>query len=173
MPAVELGFKNVEIFPAHVIRRVGLKHLTLFVKRVFTDGKDKDGRTFRAYTKKYAELKAEGFQKLKTTRKGKTRTGTKYIKFKEMGLSRQINPPNLALTYQTRNATRMRGVGKNNYRIGWAGEAADIVGYQKEQKRNIIDDIPDDEREKVAALLVKELNIELKKKIKPYTKVVV
>lgn len=140
---LDKGLQKMDYFPPETQKKIAAEHTAKFRKRV-SEGKDKDGVQFAPYSDEYAEKKASGF-------KGKRAEAG----LQNVGLNRQISPPNLTLRGFTMRDLKYRGSGKDYYLIGWKNsgisESASIIednAYRKYgAKRNVIDGIPDSELE--------------------------
>jgi hypothetical protein len=160
-----LGLEKVKLFPHPEVRKIAVRHWKRARERIFGKGQDKDGTTFKSYTEKYAELKARRFRRLD----GKP---TKSRSLKTLSLDSQTSPPNLTLTRQTKFDFKVTDVHEDGYSIGWEDRGIIMIG-QRDQGRDAISDIPQDELDWVADLFAKNVDKQFKDKIRPYTKITV
>ena len=159
-----MGFEKLQVFPRQTMLKVGMLHYAKALDRIFFKGKDKDGRTLKRYTEKYAELKARGFKRKSD--------GRNYANLAQYSLDRQIYPPNLTLRAVTRRNfehNRVRGYSKTYWELGWDGEAGKIINAQKEQGRDVVSSIPQKELNWCRDQLIKEMEIQFGKKLKDIT----
>jgi hypothetical protein len=116
--------------------------------KVRTDkGRDRRGRKFRAYDKKYAAQKGRGF-----TRKD----GTRYRQFTGKSLSRQVDPPNFRLTGETMNTLRVLRVTKRKGAIGWTGQPAVRVSAHERRGKYKIGGVTKKELKKLGKIFADE-----------------
>jgi hypothetical protein len=171
MPRKEPGFKKIKVFPKSVMRLVAVKHIPVFKKRV-KRGIDGDGVVFDAYTPEYQQYKASGFksQKHKRNRKGQLKSIGKIKSMKGKSISsKRIHPPDLTVTGDMMRNLKRKKQGKDFYTIGFTGEEAAKVDYNRRMGRDITNDIPNQEKGFVTKLLAKEMDKHFKMKLKDVT----
>jgi hypothetical protein len=153
--ADKMGLSKIQLFPVRVMRKIGAFHNTEFKKRV-ERGEDKDGRKFPGYTKRYADLKARRFT---------SETGKKYKYPRAPIVSTETGTPDMTLTgHMLRNLQLdVAKTKKTQWVLKLTGEHAEKAIGHKKRGRNIIDDIPNKEKDKLVKLLAQEAGIQFKK----------
>jgi len=152
--AKEPGFSKLEVFPKAVMRWMSTQHIPFFKLRV-EGGMDYKGKRFKIYTNKYMIAKSDGFKS--------SRTGKRIPSMKQGSLNTQVFPPNLTLTGLMLKNLKRTGYDKTSWTIGFRGEPAEKVLGNKEQGRNIIDDLPDKEKAFLVNLLAKQMDKQFRK----------
>ena len=169
-----MGFEKIDIFPLKDMKQAGLFHHRLVYERI-TRGKDAEGERMPEYSEKYATLKARGFER---TTKRSGNKGTKIKSMKNRSVSRQVSPPDFRLSGNTMVSFQKRKadeVTKDSYKLGWDGEAAQIVKWNAERtskKRDVYTTVPDDELKRVADKLTTDLQKQFNRTIKDVSLVV-
>ena len=148
-----MGLENLKLYRKSAVRKIADKHLTIFVKRV-NKGIDAHGRSFKPYTKTYAEMKARGMNKIR---------GGKYKQYYGIPTSRQINPPDFRLRGLTLLNLKRMQIRKDSYTLRFSGEAARIVEGNQKRGRDIWTDIPDKEMNYLVNLFEQEIDKEITK----------
>ncbi len=152
--ADKMGLSKIQLFPKAAMGKIGNLHNTIFKKRV-ERGEDYKGRRFKPYTMDYLVKKSNDFKS--------PVTGEKYKYPRAPISSNKVYPPDLTLTgHMLRNLTR-RSYSKTEWKLGWRGEEAEKVQGNADNGRNIIDDIPDKEKNILVKLLAKEVGVQFKK----------
>ena len=155
-----MGLSKIQVFPKSVMAWMAVRHIPIFKKRV-VGGIDGKGKRFKVYTRQYMESKSDGFKS--------KRTGKRIASKKQVALNTQVFPPNLTLTgLMLKNLSR-RKYDKTSWTIGFNGEPAEKAQGNKEQGRNIIDDIPKKESDALSKLLAKQMDKQFKTKLKNVT----
>lgn len=162
MPQNSIGLEKVDLWPVKDVQQVADKHVTKIRKRVEDRGKDFQGRQFKPYSRKYRELKARDFRKL---------DGGRYKGYEELATVTSTSPPNLRLTGRMLRDLRRRSATKDKYSIGWRGEPAEKVKWNKEMGRDIISGVPDDELDWIANQLGMEADREFRRKLKKHVRI--
>ena len=152
--ADKMGLSKIQLFPKAAMRKMAGFHVTILKKRV-QGGVDYKGRRFKGYTDKYAELKRRRFTS--------EITGKQYKYPRAPIFSTKVSPPDLTLTGDMLENTQRTGYSKTWWEIGWRGEAAEKVQGNKDNGRNILDDLPNKEKDKLLKLLAKEVGVQFKK----------
>jgi len=152
--ANEPGFRKLEVFPESVMRWMATQHIPFFKKRV-VGGMDGKGQRFKIYTNKYMIAKSDGFKS--------SRTGKRIPSMKQVSLNTQVFPPNLTLTGLMLKNLKRTGYNKTSWTIGFRGEPAEKAQGNKEQGRNIIDDLPNNEKAFLVKLLAKQMDKQFRK----------
>jgi len=160
MAKKDLGLSKLKYYPRKVVKQISAKHLTLFKRRVVTEGRDAKGKEFPEYSTKYKELKASGMKK---------KSGGRLKGYEGIRISTEVNKPNFKLRGLTMINLRKRNIKPQSYKLGWRGEAAAIVEGNADRikkKRDIINDIPDDEMNKVVRMLANAIEKQHRKHLK-------
>ena len=153
--ADKMGLSKVKIFKRKAMKRVALKHLTVFRERV-QGGLDAKGKAFPAYTEKYADIKGRGF-----TRKS---DGKRYKSMKGVSISStETEVPDFTLTGKTLSNLKPKKIRRYGYVLRFRGQAGDIVKGNKENDRDITSDVPEKEKRFIKAKLIRELRKEFKR----------
>lgn len=153
--AKSTGLEKVRIFPRKTMGKVANLYETVFRKRV-KRGMDAKGGEFEPYTSEYAKKKGRGFTKIR----GKGRyAGIKVV------ASTRTSPPDLIQSGLTMKSFKRLRFGKFYFAMGW-DKRGEIIQGQKNQGRDIISDVPKKEKFWIAKKLKRELDLELKRKIK-------
>ena len=158
--ADKMGFSKLEFFPKSFMRWLAARHVPVFKKRV-EGGLDYKGRRFRGYTQKYREVKARSF-----TSKD---TGERYKYPRAPISSNKVTTPDLTLTGHMLRNLKRRSYNKTEFVIGFDGENAEKVQGNRDSGRNIIDDIPNKEKDFLVKLLGKEVEKQFRTKLKNVT----
>jgi len=163
MARKEPGFKKIEVFPVKVMRLAAVKHIPFFKKRV-QRGVDGKGRKFKGYTSSYAEYKRTRF-------KSKRDDGPNRIaSMSEKSISStRTHPPDLTVTGDMLRNLKRKKQGKDFYTIGFTGEDAQKVDYNRQMGRDITNDIPNKEKDQITKFLAKEMDKQFKRKLKDIT----
>ena len=153
--ADKMGLSKVKIFNPKAMKRVALKHLTVFVKRV-QGGMDAKGKAFPAYTEKYADIKGRGF-----TRKT---DGKRYKSMRGLPItSTETENPDFTLTGRTLSNLKPKQIKRDGYILRFTGQAGEIVKGNKSNKRDIVTDIPEKEKRFIAKRLERGLKKEFRR----------
>jgi hypothetical protein len=162
MPKDKMGWHKIKVFPKAMIRLLAAKHIPVFKKRV-QKGIDGDGKRFKGYTKSYRKYKRTGFKSFRGT--GKRIESMEGIVLS----SNRGSPPDLTLTGDMLKNLKRKKFDKDSYIIGFTGEDGDKVEWNKDMGRNIIDDIPNQEKKFLVKLLDKQMQKQFKRKLKNVT----
>lgn len=110
-------------------QRIGEEMVTSIVVRSGA-GVDRNGKSFPAYTKRYAELKALGFKR--------DDENSKRGALKGVATSRRTATPDFRLSGDTLNSTRVLASDEYGFVVGWTGDAANrVAGNEKRGKHKI------------------------------------
>lgn len=142
------GLDKIKFYDPKVVRKVQLKHLGMFKKRVAGQGRDKDGRRFPGYSQGYREALGRDMRIKRGPRKGQRHKGLEGISLTTG--AQKIGSRQLRLRGITMGANF--GAGKfagDYYELTWDGEGAQIIEWQAEKGRDVINDIPDREWNKI------------------------
>lgn len=151
------NLKKIEYFPIEDVKKIAALHQTKFYKRVAEQGKDKDGNQLPEYSESYLD-----FLQSDAREGGKRIGGLK-------GISIDNSPAKIAkrkfrLRGRTMSNFGVRDIQKDEYQLGWDGEAAGIVEINANRriKRDIIG-VPDKEMDWVVNLLGKSFDRQINK----------
>lgn len=148
---------KIKFFDPKKIRKIAADHTSLFKKRVRA-GRDKDGNQLPKYSAGYIKSLRRDMKRAKD---GKRYKGLEGIGLETSGSKIAKRP--LILRGLTMKNLEPRKHGSDFYEIGWDGEAASIVDWQAEKGRDIINDIPDDEMQRIVSWLGDAVEDEWKK----------
>lgn len=158
---------NVDFFPLSEMRRISKIWFRLFYDRVFRDGKDKDGKQFDSYSTQYADYISND---MRTFGRGpnKAGAGRKLKGFKGTSLKYDSRAQKLTKRMPVmlgvlRSNLRIKGYDKDDIKIGFDGEPAEIAQYLKDQGRDFISDIPDKEFDRLVLEIGSSVDKEFKK----------
>lgn len=143
------NLNKIKMFTPSRLRGVAERHKALFFDRVTEKGLDYKGRPFPKYSKAYLKLLGKDYRK---------ESGERYKGFENLPLStsgQKIGKRQFNLRGLTMANFRVRKVNSDGYYLGWDGEPAAIVEGNAKKGRDIINDIPDSEKE----FVVKELGL--------------
>jgi len=157
----KMGWSKIEVFPVKVMKKVAAFHVPAFRKRV-KRGLDAKGRTFKPYDPSYVEYKASRFRSKRTGKRIES-MAEKHIK------STRMHPPDLMVTGDMMMNLKRKKQAKDYYIIGFNGEEAARVGYNKNMGRDIVSDIPNSEKAIITKLLANEMEKQFKRKLKNVT----
>lgn len=149
-----MSFTKVKFFNPKRLRRVAERHKSMMYERVLS-GKDYRGRQFPKYSKGYNKLLRKDFRK---------KDGQRYSRYAGVPLTtggNKISQRPLNLRGLTMSNFRVRSVRKDSWISGWDGEAASIVEGQARKGRDVISDIPNNEKD----FVVRELGFLIDKEI--------
>lgn len=158
--ADKMGFSKIELFPKSFMRWLAARHVPVFKARV-EGGLDYKGKRFKIYKTDYAILKGSGFVS--------DITGIRYKYPLAPISSKQAFPPDLTLTGHMLRNLKRRSYKKTEYVIGFDGENAEKVQGNKDNGRNIIDNIPNKEKDFLLKLLGEEVEKQFRTKLKNVT----
>ena len=153
--ADKMGLSKVKIFNPKAMKRVALKHLTVFLKRV-QGGMDAKGKAFPAYTEAYADIKGRRFTRKKDGKRYKSMRGLPIT-------STETENPDFTLTGRTLSNLKPQRIKRNGYVLRFTGQAGEIVKGNKSNKRDITSDVPEKEKRFIKAKLINELRKEFKR----------
>jgi len=154
------GWSKIDVFPKSFMRLLAAKHIPFLKKRV-KRGLDYKGRVFKPYDPEYVEYKTSRFRSKREGNKGRIKS----MKGQRISSTR-AHPPDLTVTGQMLNNLSRKKYSKRHFTIGWVGEAAEKVQYNKEMGRNIMDDIPNREKRFLIRLLGKAMEKQFKTKLR-------
>ncbi len=159
MPKDKMGLSKVKYFDPKYVLKIAQQHVTLFHKRVFADGEDKNGRQFEKYSPGYEEAIKRDYTYKRGSKKGKhwdslegqsTVSGANKI-------SKRF-PRFTGKTAMAFRASGNKGViahKKDYYEIGWDESEAATIALRlskMEPKRDFVSGIPDKEFETILKL---------------------
>lgn len=151
------GFDKLQFWQPDKLLGLAQKYRTVFIRRVTEEGKDYKGRPFKNYSKGYSKLLGKDFRKL---------DGSRYKGFEGMSLATSGAKVSRR-QFRLRGITMFSGFKVNKavtdgFTLTWDGEAGAIVEGNARKGRNIIDDIPDREKDyllrELGKLVDKEFN---------------
>jgi|GEM_PF-1707017 len=147
-----MNIEKIKFFDPKVIKNVQAKHLALFKDRVTEKGHDKDGKQFPKYSKGYIEALERDMRIKRGPRKGGRHKGLGGISLTTSG--EKISRRQFRLRGITMGPNFKLGKhGSDYYELTWAGEGAQIVQWQAEAGRDVINDIPDKEWNRIVDML--------------------
>ena len=147
---------KIEYFPVKDMLKIAGEHVTVFRKRVEVEGRDYQGKRLPAYSDGYKEALQRDMRIKRGDRKGQRHKGLEGI-----GLTtnaQKIGRRQFKLRGFTMSNLTKRKATKTYYEIGWDGEAASIVDWNKDKGRNIVDGIPGKEFDFIINLLGKSVD---------------
>lgn len=155
-----IGLENVKILPPQEVQKIANEHLSVFSRRVGSEGIDADGKQLPEYSDWYTKLIVAGFR---------NKDGSRMKGYEQIALessAQKLAKRNFRLRGFTMKNFRVRDYQADQYVLGWDGEAARIVDKNFERGRDIISTIPDNEKEFIADRIATSIDKELKRKLK-------
>jgi len=159
MPRDKMGWHKIKVFPKSMMAKLAVNHIPFMQNRVQKLSMDYKGHTFKPYDPSYVEYKASRFKSKRTGKRIPSMAG-KSIK------STRMHPPDLTVTGMMLKNLQRKRYDHKSYVIGWTGEEADKVEYNKNMGRNIIDDVPNREKKFLVKLLEKDMMKQFRTKLK-------
>jgi hypothetical protein len=150
----KMGLSKIQLFPKNAMRKIGALHNTIFKKRV-EGGLDGKGKKFKGYTSKYAKIKSRGFVS--------EITGKKYKYPRAPVASTKTSTPDLTLTGHMLRNLKPGKYSKTEWSLQFTGEHAEKVQGLADGGRDIINDLPNKEKDQLLKLLAKEVDVQFRK----------
>ena len=156
------GMDKIKIFPKEVMQKLAIRFVGVFSKRVTVSGIDAHGKPLPPYSEGYRKLLESDFK----GKDGKRYKGYGGISLTTGGGKISRRPFILRGKGITVSGLKHRKSDNDSFNVGWRGIDASVVEGNAARGRDIISDIPDNEKEWMTIFLANNVEQQYRQKVK-------
>ena len=156
------GMDKIKIFSPDIFKKMSVKYIPMFRKRVTKNALDAKGNPLPPYSEGYKKLLKKDFRK----KDGSRYKGYTGYPLTTGGSKISRRPFILRGKGITMTGLKYRKADSDSITIGWRDPDAQVVEGNEARGRDIISDIPDKEKKWIADFLASNVEEQYRKKVK-------